>query len=404
MGIEQIVERLLFLVCFSILGLLIGRLLRTDNSIGCLLSGAIAGALLPTLGFDTGVRAHNLKDLVFLVILPVLIFEAAWHLKPKLLKRWLLPILILAVPGVLLSTALTAALLYFGMDHPQGFPWPAALLAGTILAATDPAAVTARLRQLDAPEGLTTIVEGESLFNDASAVLLFGVILLFAIGENPAQNSSLALEFATVFIGGSLLGVLFGLITAIAILALASIPGSSVVLLFSALASFFVAEEIIGVSGIMAVTFAALSTRQLLHEQRHQLMTGATDSLEWLSLLLQAILFTLMGLVITWSMFEQMWLAMLLAIMVSLVARFANVYSCNTLSGLLGRSIDRRWSLLMSWGGLRGAIAIALVLALPESLPYWWTIQSMVFAVVIFSLLVQGTSIGQLLNKLKLRH
>jgi CPA1 family monovalent cation:H+ antiporter len=403
MSFELIIERLLFLACFSILGLLLARLLRTDNSIACLLSGACAGALLPILGFDTGVRAHNLKDLVFLVILPVLIFEAAWHLKPKLLKHWLLPILMLAIPGVLLSTVLTAALLYFGMGHPQGFPWQAAVLTGAILAATDPAAVTARLRQLDAPEGLTTIVEGESLFNDASAVLLFGIVLLFIGSDGPTTDSSFALDFVVVFVGGSVLGALFGLITAIVILALASVPGSSVVLLFSALASFFVAEEVVGVSGIMAVTFAALTARLLLHEQRDLLLRGATESLEWLSLLLQAILFTLMGLVITWNMFQHMWLAMLLAIIASLIARFANVYSCNALSNMLGRGVDKRWSLLMSWGGLRGAVAIALVLALPESIPYWWTIQSMVFGVVIFSLLVQGSSIGKLLNKLNLQ-
>ncbi len=403
MDFELLMERLLFLTSFSILGLLVGRLLRIDSSIGCLIAGVGAGALLPLLGFDTGIRAHNLKDLVFLLILPVLIFEAAWHLKPSLLKRWLLPVLLLAVPGVILSATLTAALLYVGIGHAQGFPWQAALLTGVILAATDPAAVTARLRQLDTPEGLTTIVEGESLFNDASAVVLFGVILLFAEGSSQLEPGSFAIEFTTVFIGGSLAGTLFGLLTAMIVRALGSVPGSSVVLLFSALASFYLAENLLGVSGIMAVTFAAITARQLLRAQRHQLMRGADDSLEWLGFLLQAILFTLMGLVITWGMFQDRWLAMVLAIAASMLARFATVYSCNTLSGLLGCHIDKRWSLLMSWGGLRGAVAIALVLALPESLPYWWTIQSMVFGVVLFSLLIQGTSTGKLVHKLQLK-
>ncbi len=403
MTLELIMERLLFLSSFAIVGLIIARLLRLDISLGCMAAGIVAGILLPTIGFDTGIRANNLQELVFLVILPVLIFEAAWHLKPALLKRWILPVLLLSVPGVLISAGVTALLLFYAIGSPEGFPLFAALLTGAILSATDPAAVTARLRQLKAPEGLTTIVEGESLFNDASAVVIFGAILLLAVGDVDMAQSSFAWDFIVVFAGGVLVGSLFGLITAIVVLALGSIPGASLVLLFSALASFFAAEELLGVSGIMAVTFAALISRQLLHEQRDLLMRGAADSLEWLSLLLQAILFTLMGLVITWDMFSQMWLAMVLAILASMLARFINVYTCNGVSGLLGKPLDRRWSLLMSWGGLRGAVAIALVLALPESLPYWWTIQAMVFGVVIFSMLVQGTSTGWLMRKLQLQ-
>ena len=121
--------------------------------------------------------------------------------------------------------------------------------------------------------------------------------------------------------------------------------------------------------------------------------------MEWLGHALNAVLFTLMGLVITFDMFSERWLAMLIAIGAGLAARMAGVACSAGVSQVLGRKISLGWQLVLWWGGVRGAVAIALVLALPEDLPYWWTIQSMVFGVVLFSLLVQGTSVGLLLKR-----
>ena len=106
-----------------------------------------------------------------------------------------------------------------------------------------------------------------------------------------------------------------------------------------------------------------------------------------------------MGLVVTVSMFEQQWLAMIIAIAATLVARVVTVKGVSFMSAGIGHPIPSGWQILLIWGGLRGAIAIALVLSLPTSLPYWWVIQSMVFGVVIFSLLVQGTTNKYLIGK-----
>ncbi len=402
MSLDLLLERALFLVGFAIVGLVLARLLRVEHSLGCLAAGVLAGLLLPVLHFDTGIRASNFEHIVFLLILPLLIFSAAWNLRLRVLRRWLAPILLLAVAGVVVSAAITGALVYAGIGHPEAFPWQAALLTGAILAATDPASVTAKLEQLNAPEELGTIVEGESLLNDAAAVVLFAVVLVLAQGDAAQAETEAARQFAVVFFGGALLGVLLGLVAAILVLAAGSVSASPLILTFAALASFFVAQEVLGVSGIIAVTLAALTSNRLLQEQREGLVSEVASNLEWLRLLLESLLFTLMGLVITWDMFREMWLAMLIAIGAATAARFAAVYGCNGASALLGQPLDRRWSLLMSWGGLRGAVAIALVLALPTSLPYWWLIQSMVFAVVLFSLLAQGTSSGLLLRKLGL--
>lgn len=403
MEIVLLVERILFLAGVAICGMIIGRILRLDTSLACVLAGLLAGMSLPLWGFDTGVRAHNLQHLVFYVILPILIFEAAWHIKPAMLRDWLRPTLILAVPGVILAAFAGAGLLYLAIGHASGFPFVAALLAATILAATDPSALIARMRQLDAPKGLTTIMDSESLFNDATTVVLFSLVLAFSMGQMADPGWGLVREFSAVFFGGALFGAIAGLISAIIVLALGNRAGSSIVLVFTALASFFVAEHLLHISGIMAVTFSAIICRYLLHEQEEGLLAGAADTWEWLGALFNALLFTLMGLVITFDMFREQYLAMLIAIIVTLLTRGLTVSASAGFSRLLRRPIPGRWQVVMTWGGLRGAVAVALVLALPASLPYWYTIQSMVFAVVLFSLLVQGTTTAKLVQRLQLK-
>ena len=396
MSIDVVLGQALFLGLMALTGLLLQRLVKLDLTLACLLAGVGYGWLVPVIGFDTGVRAHNLRELVFFVILPVLIFEAAWHIKPAILRRWLIPALMLAIPGVLISCLVTAALVYWGIGHPSGFPWIAALLTGAILAATDPVAVVAKLKSVSAPEDLGTLIEGESLFNDASAVVLFAVVIAVATGTGAQQEQSALVTFLSTFVGGAVTGAICGLVAAIIVLLLQSVAATSLVLVFTAFGSFYLAEHLLHVSGIMAV----MLTRFCLREQSHTFLTGAAITWDWLGLFFNAVLFALMGLVITFDMFSSQWLAILIVIPALLLARAAAVSVSSFLSGLLGKPVPRDWQITLVWGGLRGAIAIALALSLPQTLPYWWTIQSMVFGLVLFTLLVQGTSTGALLRRL----
>jgi CPA1 family monovalent cation:H+ antiporter len=395
--IPELIGQILFLSGVAIVGMLIHRLLRLDLTLACLGAGMLAGWAVPLLGIDTGIRAHSLQDLVFFVILPVLIFEATWHLDPALLKRWLSPIMLLATLGVLVSCFVTAGLVYLGIGHPTGFPWIAALLTGAILAATDPIAVVSQLKTLNAPADLGTLFEGESLFNDGAAVVLFVIVFSFATGSM-AESPNHLLFFGTVFLGGLVLGALLGLVAAIVVLLLGKIPATSVVLVFTAFGGFYLAEELLHVSGIMTIVASALVARMALREQETTFLSGIVDTWNWLGLLFNSLLFVLMGLVITWNMFREQWLAMVIAIGAALAARALAVGFCGLLTKPMLRPISGVWQVLLFWGGLRGAIAIALVLSLPVSLPYWWTIQSMVFGVVIFSLLVQGTTFKPLMR------
>ena len=398
MDIPVLMGQILGLCGIAIAGLFIHRVTKLDVTLASVLSGVIAGVLIPLLDLDIGLRAYHVQDLVFFVFLPLLVFEAAWHIKPHLLKRWLLPTMLLATVGVLLSAGLTGAGLYLGVGHAQGFPWLAALLTGSILAATDPVAVIAKLRTLGAPEDLTTLFEGESLFNDATAVVLFSVMLL--VVQEQSTPASLAGYFMTIFFGGIAVGLVTGLVAAISVLFIAQVAGSILILVFTAFGSFYLAEHVFHVSGIMAAMAAAMLARVLLSEQEHTFLSGVGVSWDWLSLLLNTLLFGLMGLVISFDMFREQWLAMVIAIVAATLARFAAVYACASLTRLTHRPVPWDWTLVLAWGGLRGAIALALVLSLPSSLPYWWTVQSMVFGVVLFTLVVQGATSGYLIRRI----
>jgi CPA1 family monovalent cation:H+ antiporter len=395
----SVTGQILALSGLAIIGLLINRAIKLELTLACLLTGFLAGVALGTVKFDTGIRAHNLQELVFFIILPVLIFEAAWHLKPHLLQRWLGPVLILATLGVLISCFITAGLVFLGVGHPQGFPWLAALLTGAILAATDPIAVIAQLRSQNAPENLTTLFEGESLFNDASAVVLFAIVLSFATETGGSQESSYLQFFATVFFGGMFTGLLIGLVSTAVVLVIGKPASTAFVLVFTAFGSFYIAEHLLHVSGIMAVMASAVIIRFFLSEVEATVAEGVGFTWDWLGLFFNSVLFVIMGLVITVDMFQERWLAMLIAIAAALVARGIAVVICGFLTRPLANTIPMGWQILLTWGGLRGAIAIALVLSLPVELPYWWTVQSMVFGVVLFSLLVQGTTNKALIKR-----
>ncbi|WHI49141.1 cation:proton antiporter [Microbulbifer sp. VAAF005] len=292
----------------------------------------------------------------------MLIFESAWQLEPKILKRWIGPVLLFSTVGLVICAVLIATITYYGIGHPEGFPWVAAMLTGAILAATDPVSVVNKLRQEKAGEDLLTLVDGESLFNDAAAVVLYSLVLGLAT-YGLVENSSMAAEapslgvtsvtlyFCMVFFGGVAIGLICGLITTLIILFLRSSSAALMTLVIAAFGSFYLAESIFHVSGIISVMVCAIVARGCLSKQNDTYLVHAGPTWEWMGLFFTGIIFVIMGLVITFEMFSHQWLAMIIATAAALGARALSVFLVSPLTRFVGPSIPKSWRLLMSWGG-----------------------------------------------------
>ena len=285
-------------------------------------AGFLVSEALVAAGVDTGLRWHHFHDLVLHLLLPILIFESALHLRPARIKEDLVPILVLALPGVAIGATLTGTLLFWGINHPTGFPWPAALLAGVLLAATDPVSVVALCRRLGAPERLTALLEGESLFNDATAVVLYTLLLPVAIlGASPdggwTWGSGMA-QFLWSFLGGLGCGFVAAAIVRGVLHRLASAVPAALFTVAMVVLTYYLVEQAMGASGILALLVMGLATGEACRRVRDDFVMRFWGMNAWMG---QVILFVLAGATITIAMFAERWLAMLIAVGAMLVAR-----------------------------------------------------------------------------------
>lgn len=403
MNLVDVVSNTLLFAGIGVLALVLKRFIRIPFTLILVLLGFAYSFVIGPLGWDTGIRASNFQDLMMFVLLPVLIFEAAFGLDEKLMYRFLPNILTMATVGLVISTGVTAALLYYGISH-SGFPIVAALIAGVVVSATDPVAVVSQLKQLGAPEDLNAVIEGESLVNDATAIVLFALLLSIAQGSAESTILDGLVEFMIVFIGGVLVGLASGFVIAKISESIGlTVSESALTSIVLAYGSFYVAEHILHVSGIVAVLCAAIAYKRFsptIIKHHHDFMHNWWQSLGFIA---NIFVFVLLGLVITIDMFTHMWIAMLIAIFAALVARIiATYFSVWFNHHIWGVKLNPKYPPIMIWGGLRGAVTIALVLSIPTNLPYWWTIQSIGFGVVLFTLVFQATTTPLLINKLKL--
>lgn len=369
-----------------------------------IVTGFVGSEIIVGMGGDTGVRYDSFHDLILLVFLPLLIFEAAFKINVQQLLKNGIVILFFAIPVMLLSTVVAAVAVYYGIGHPTGFPWIAALLTGALLAATDPVAVLEIMRRLGVPERLCLLLDGEALFNDATAIVTFSIFLYIA--QNPMEEVTLldaSLRFGVVFFGGAIVGLLLGLAFLVLSRLLQDYIQQAIVTLIAAYAAYLVAEHFLHVSGVMSVLVAGIILGKVIH---HDFSAGGgsdfvDDFWTFNVYVAEALMFLLMGVTITIGMFSDNWLAMLIGIAAVLIARAIGVFGGAALiSKVPGvEAIPISYRRVMFLGGLRGAVTLALALSLPTELSYWWTIQSIAFGVVLFTLFVQAPMIGPMLKK-----
>ena len=402
--IAQIVFFVMSLLLIAILTEPLARRIRLPFTAMLVILGFISSQIMMTLNYDAGLQIGQFHDLVFFVFLPVLIFESAFAIDSKLLFKNLAVILILAIPVMLFSTFVTGVLIYWGIDHATGFPWVAAFITGALLSATDPVAVVALLKQGGTPKRLATIIEGESLLNDATAIVVFSLALSLAL--NPEQDiatGSALIHFFVVFFGGLVIGIV---VSFIALLMQRVVEDPIVHGLISVIAAYFaflLAEKTLHISGVMAVLALGLIMGRA-HRADYQEDNFIERLWAFNAYIANALVFLLMGFIVSISMFQERWLAILIGIGSVLVVRVIGMFLLIPLTTKFTpeEPIDLRYRAVLFWGGLRGAVTLALALSIPAELDYWWTIQSIAFGVVIFTLFIQAPTMNILLRRLKL--
>lgn len=409
MSVEHTVIALVIILGLSLIARPISRWLHLPYASILVLLGFLASELIIFFGIDTGIRADNFQSLVFYVFIPILVFESAYHIDKQALRSNLVVILSLAIIGMLFTCGISAALLYYGIGHGSGFPWLAALITGAILAATDPVAVVDKLKEVAAPKRIGILLEGESLFNDATAIVLFSLFISMATAIASGTTEMTAdlrtiyaalLSFVKIFFGGVVTGLLVGLVAG----RLKNISHTSladgVMSLFTAYGSYLLAESLM-FSGVVSTLLAALVYSVNTHQNVNVEEEGNDYLWDFLSHVASVSVFIIVGAVITLNMFEQRWLAILIAIIAILFARIISTFTVLSLFSFSDRhKVPLSAQAILVWGGLRGAVTLALALSLPTSLDYWWTIQSIAFGVVVFSLFVQAPTMALLIRRL----
>ena len=330
-------------------------------------------------------------ELILALLVPPLVFEAAFHMNFVELRRELRLVLMLAIPGVVFTTFLVGGLVSMG----AGIALPVALVFGALIAATDPVAVMAIFRTLGVPRRLQTILEGESLLNDGTAIVLFNLMLAVALtGE--VNLSQTVIEFLIVAGGGLLVGTAAGLLTSQLIGRIDNYLVETTLTTVLAYGSYLLAEYVLGVSGVLAVVAAGLVSGRIGPRGMSPTTRIVVFNFwEFAAFLANSLIFLIIGLEIDLKMLVDNAPAIGWAILAVLIARALTVYGLS----ILRKDIPVQWKNILFWGGLRGAISLALALSLSNSLPYRVQIQAMAFGVVLFTLIVEGLSMQPLVKR-----
>lgn len=388
------------LVCASAIAVLSKRLripYTASLVVGGILIGLIHEPRLPLI--VSGQQPHWLTpDIILIVFLPALVFEGSIKLNLRDLVRDSVPLLVLAMAGVLLATAVTGFLVQWSI----GLPLLTALLFGAIISATDPISVLAIFRDLSMSKRLSVLIEGESLLNDGTAAALFQVLLAAVIGGHLDLGRE-AGEFLLEVGGGVALGLTLGYGASRITGALDDPEVEITLTTIVAYGTYLIAYNL-HLSGIISTATAGLIFGNI--GAKHGMSVGTRSALvsfwEYVAFVMNSLVFLLIGLELRISALVHAWRMILLAVFAVLVGRAISVYLLIPASNLVAEKIPVGWQHVMVWGGLRGGLALALALSLDRSFPARDEILVLTFGVVAFSILVQGLTMRPFLALLRL--
>ena len=376
---------------------LTARWLKVPYTVALVLGGLLVGA------GDWMSPPHLSKGLLFAVFLPGLLFEAAFHIDSR--KFWANRLAIhgLAIPGVVMAIGATALLLYpvvAGLGLESGFRLVDAFVFAGIVAATDPVAVVALFKSLGAPERLRVLMEGESLLNDGTAVVLLGMILTLATGADVTLGGA-AIDFVRTCGLGILVGTALGLAGS-KVIHLVDDPMIEItVTVVLAWGSFSIAEQL-GGSGVLATVSAGLLCGNYAARTGMSPSTkiAAITFWDYIAFALNSIVFLLIGFEVELGGVLAAWKTVLLAWLATTAARALVIGVVSVLLRRTSERLPRWWAAVLCWGGIRGGLSMVLVLALPAGFAHRQFFVNVVFGVVLVSILLQGLTMAPLLRRL----
>ena len=388
------------------------RFLRWPPTVGLLVISLLGSLVVILLGeldvislsdAERIIETINFEELVLNGMLAFLLFAGALHVELDRLRRQKLPITIMATAGVAGATFITGTLFWLGagligIDIP--YPW--ALLFGALIAPTDPIAVLGILKGVKAPKSLATKIAGESLFNDGIAVVVFLTILETVEGHTDPTFGNVSLFLLEEAVGGAVLGLVLGFVTYYLMKSLDDYA-TELLLTLALVTGGYALAVAFHMSGPIAVVVAGIFIGNRARQLAMSKLTREHLDTFWelIDSVLNAALFILIGLeVIVISVTSAAVRLGLLAIPIMIFARFVSVA---VPISLIRMTSDRTFSdgviRIMTWGGLRGGISIALALSLPQS-EYRDVLITATYIVVVFSIVVQGLTFGRLVRSL----
>jgi CPA1 family monovalent cation:H+ antiporter len=388
--VETHFQTLTVLLLVAAVVAMLTRRLHLPYSVGLVAAGIVLAAVpfAPKIALT--------KDLLFTVLLPPLLFEAAYYINWRELRRNLPLIAVLATLGVVISAGLTAA----GMHYLMHWEWISAVAFGVLIAATDPVSVISTFKDAKAHGRLLVLIEGESLFNDGTAAVGFAAVVAVATGQ---QVGSMQIGIRLLeSIGG---GILCGGIVALGALVLAGRTTDHLVeITFTTVAAYgsFLLADHFGFSGVMATITAGLvmSNSTWIDAISPRGKEAVQTFWEYAAFVANSLIFLLIGMHEAHQNLLAVWLPAVVAIALVTLGRAAAIYPCCLLFSRSSLRVTARHQHVLFWGGLRGALALALALGLSSVIPQSEIIIAVSFAVVAFSVFVQGLTVAPMLRKM----
>ena len=403
-----IVVALMSILAIGFLGTWAASRLRLPHSVFLVILGVAAGMSIRGHAGATGISIGHLTDLfpdlVVFVLLPPLIFEAAYGLDFDQLRRELLPLTALSIVALVMSTALIG----YGLHWVFRLELLPSLVFGALISATDPVAVVALFKEVGAPRRLNTLVEGESLLNDGTAIVLFRVLLAATAASQLGQGLIVrgVLQFIEVALGGALVGLgMAGMMSLLLKLTSRSAASQLGVTVVAAYLSFIIADRYLGVSGVISTLVVGLYLgRRARLELNRDALEGMRHVWQFLALSANVVVFVAVGLAADPALIRSNIAVIPTTVGIAYLARALSVFitipAVNALR--LSAPISIAYQVVLFWGGLRGGLALGLVLLLPEGFPHKHLFAVLAIAVVTATLLINALTTKGVLRVLKL--